>query len=107
MCSVYKTVLYRKVKLYFTENLIKIKNNNSNLESFLIQALQFSCEFSLCSPKEHEKSNRLFRYYLTKFFTNKENKLEKLFFPRTKYYFGLSKRSIVNNIQKYHQLLMI
>lgn len=106
MCSVYKTILYRNVKSYFSARIAEIKSKNETLESFLEEAMNFAQEFTLCSNQLHHKSNRMFNYYLTKFFKSEENSLDKKFFPRTKYYFGLSKRSEVNNISKYHLIVM-
>ena len=104
MCSVFKTILYRRLKEYYINEINNIHSQSENLESFILNALKFSCELTLCSKYEHHKSNRMFRYYLINFFNT--GHFHSKFFPRTKYYFGLSKRSPQNLMLKYSSFLM-
>ena len=110
MCTVFKTLLYRRVKEAYLSEIKNLFNlNKDNFDEFIFDSMEYSCQFSQCSNKLHSKSNRMFRYYLTEFFNQGGIELNKRFFPRTKYYFGLSKRSKNSNrssVVKYSNIFM-
>lgn len=107
MCSVFKTILYRRVKSAYIENITTIFNSNKgNFDDFIEQSMNFTISFTQCSKEKHHKSNRLFRYYLEMFYNNNAKEFHLKFFPRTKYYFGLSQRSTLSYVRKYSEMFM-
>jgi hypothetical protein len=87
--------VYKKVKTYYQEKITKLKSQFTDLDDFLKAAVDFTYDFTNggISKHQHNKSQRLVRYYLTQFYNSEEELLSPKFFPRCKYYFGLSARA--------------
>ena len=74
--------VYKKVKTYYQEKITELKSQFTDLDDFLKAAVDFTYDFTNggISKHQHNKSQRLVRYYLTKFYNSEDELLDHKFF---------------------------